>query len=231
MSVLLKPIILPPMPTDSPAWFDEFVRQNYLILVQYVNALTTGGGGLADPGSNGIVVRTALNVTVARTLATDATIIITDPSGVAGNPAFSRAALTGDVTAPAGSNVTTLSAAAVARFAGMAGLDGQDGIDGFDGLRGASGPPGPQGIPGASGPDGEDGQDGLPGLPGAAGLAGVLSVRGDENIAVTLSNSELTVQLIDLDKRFRRLLLWVMENFNEIPANLENDAELAVQEN
>jgi len=41
---------------------------------------------LADPGSNGIVVRTALNTTVARTLAEGTAITITDPDGVAGDP-------------------------------------------------------------------------------------------------------------------------------------------------
>jgi len=41
---------------------------------------------LADPGSNGIVVRTALNTTTARTLAEGTAITITDPDGVAGDP-------------------------------------------------------------------------------------------------------------------------------------------------
>jgi hypothetical protein len=56
-----------------------------------------GGGGLADPGGNGIVVRTALNVTINRTLtAPVAGLGITNPDGVAGNPTF---ALTNDLGA------------------------------------------------------------------------------------------------------------------------------------
>ena len=49
----------------------------------------TPGAGLPDPGSNGIVVRTALNTTVARTLIVSSPIVITNGNGVAGNPAFS----------------------------------------------------------------------------------------------------------------------------------------------
>jgi len=44
-------------------------------------------GGLGDPGANGIVVRTALNTTAARTLTSSgATITITNANGVSGNP-------------------------------------------------------------------------------------------------------------------------------------------------
>lgn len=51
-----------------------------------------GGGGLGDPGSNGIVVRTALNTTTARSLTAPAAgITITNPDGVAGNPTFALA--------------------------------------------------------------------------------------------------------------------------------------------
>src|SRR5262245_38864657 len=46
-----------------------------------------GGGGMADPGANGIMVRTALNVSVARSLAGASTgLAITNADGVAGNP-------------------------------------------------------------------------------------------------------------------------------------------------
>ncbi len=50
------------------------------------------GGGLADPGGNGIVVRTALNTTVNRTLTGDAEIVVANGDGVAGNPTLSIAA-------------------------------------------------------------------------------------------------------------------------------------------
>lgn len=46
-----------------------------------------GGGGLGDPGSNGIVVRTALNTTAARTLtAGSSKLSITNADGTGGNP-------------------------------------------------------------------------------------------------------------------------------------------------
>jgi hypothetical protein len=49
-----------------------------------------GGGGLPDPGSSGLVIRTALNTTVARTLTgTTNQVIITNGTGVSGNPTFS----------------------------------------------------------------------------------------------------------------------------------------------
>lgn len=73
-----------------------------------------GSGGIPDPGANGIVVRTALSTTTARTItAADTSITVTDGNGVAANPTLSRAALTGDVTASAGSNATTIANDAV----------------------------------------------------------------------------------------------------------------------
>jgi len=46
-----------------------------------------GGGSLGDPGSNGFVVRTALDTTLARTIAGTANlIVVTNGDGVAGNP-------------------------------------------------------------------------------------------------------------------------------------------------
>jgi hypothetical protein len=50
-------------------------------------APAASAGGLGDPGANGIVVRTALNTTTARTITSSgATITITNANGVAGNP-------------------------------------------------------------------------------------------------------------------------------------------------
>lgn len=49
------------------------------------------GAGLPDPGSNGIVVRTALNTTIARTLTAGTGITVTNGSGVAGNPTVTLA--------------------------------------------------------------------------------------------------------------------------------------------
>ena len=46
-----------------------------------------GGGGMGDPGANGIMVRTALNTSVARTItAGSSKVSVTDGSGVAANP-------------------------------------------------------------------------------------------------------------------------------------------------
>lgn len=101
-----------------------------------------GGGGVADPGGNGIMVRTALNVTTARSLAAGSTkITVTNADGTAGNPTIDVAeanltianiggsvpatkmpALTGDVTTTAGAVATTIAANAVtnAKMATMA---------------------------------------------------------------------------------------------------------------
>ncbi len=46
----------------------------------------TPGAGLPDPGSNGFVVRTALNTVVARTLTVSTPLSISNATGVAGNP-------------------------------------------------------------------------------------------------------------------------------------------------
>jgi hypothetical protein len=56
----------------------------------WVNKVDMSGfGGLPDPGSNGIVARTALNTTAARTLTgTSNRISITNGSGASGNPTF-----------------------------------------------------------------------------------------------------------------------------------------------
>ena len=48
--------------------------------------------GSGDPGANGIMVRTALNTTVARTLTGDAEIVVTNGDGVAGAPTLNIAA-------------------------------------------------------------------------------------------------------------------------------------------
>jgi hypothetical protein len=51
---------------------------------------TGGGGGIADPGANGVLVRTALNTTVARTITGTANqITVTNGTGVSGNPTLS----------------------------------------------------------------------------------------------------------------------------------------------
>lgn len=56
------------------------------VLINGVPLVIVPGGGLGDPGSNGVVIRTALNTTVARTLTVSAPITIANGTGVAGNP-------------------------------------------------------------------------------------------------------------------------------------------------
>lgn len=52
--------------------------------------VNAGGGGMADPGSNGILARTALNTTVARTLTgTTNQVNVANGDGVSGNPTLS----------------------------------------------------------------------------------------------------------------------------------------------
>ena len=65
---------------------------------------TTGGGGMADPGANGMVVRTALNTTSARTLTgTTNQITVTNGDGVSGNPTLS---LPSAITTPGSLTIT-----------------------------------------------------------------------------------------------------------------------------
>lgn len=65
-------------------------------------------GGLADPGSNGVVVRTALDTTTARSLTQPAAgITITNSDGVSGNPTF---ALADDLSAVEGLSGTGMAA-------------------------------------------------------------------------------------------------------------------------
>lgn len=55
---------------------------------------STSGGGLLDPGGNGIVVRTSVNVTAPRTITAGSGIGVTNGSGVGGNPTISLVPLT-----------------------------------------------------------------------------------------------------------------------------------------
>ena len=52
-----------------------------------MSPFTGGSGGMADPGSNGILVRTATNITTARTITgTSNRLSVTNGDGVSGNP-------------------------------------------------------------------------------------------------------------------------------------------------
>jgi hypothetical protein len=75
-----------------------------------------GGTGLGDPGANGIVVRSAFNTTIVRSLAAGSgNISVTNGSGVSGNPTvdvntsslFASPTFTGTMTAPDGTTNTS----------------------------------------------------------------------------------------------------------------------------
>lgn len=83
---------------DTPVAADEFffydvggADYNKVTLANLATALGVPASALADPGSNGIVVRTALNTTTARTLTASATAgqegaTVSNGDGVSGNP-------------------------------------------------------------------------------------------------------------------------------------------------
>jgi hypothetical protein len=100
------------------------VSNGTLTCVGSVCTITTGGGGgsgLADPGANGVVVRTSAGVTVARTLAGTANrIVITNGTGVSGNPTFDIGSDVVTLTGTQSLTNKTLSVPTVADFTNAA---------------------------------------------------------------------------------------------------------------
>ena len=68
---------------------------------------TGDGSGMADPGSNGIVVRTASNVTTARTITAGSGIAVSNGDGVSGNPTISQTYSLSHITISGGSTTFT----------------------------------------------------------------------------------------------------------------------------
>lgn len=186
------------LPVKDPTTWQDFlaVLQWANTFKKYVDGLGSGAG-VADPGANGIMVRTAPNVTVARTLLAGANIAIGFPDGVAGNPVISATAGSGEVNTA--SNVGT---AGVGVFDGKVGVDLQfrklnplssritialdaanQKID-FD-VPGGSGA-GVVGMPGMDGQDGDIGPPGVAGQAGAAGAPGAPGVAGAVGQAIFL---------------------------------------------
>lgn len=62
-------------------------------------ACATAGGALADPGGNGVLVRTALNTTSAVSIAATSPVTVTNADGTAGNPTLACATCTTNASA------------------------------------------------------------------------------------------------------------------------------------
>lgn len=109
-----------PNPTPPPC---PQIRQFYNVSgafqqIDCNGVITTisSGANLQDPGANGIVVRTAVNTTVARTLVGTANrIVITNPDGVAGAPTID----VGSTVATSGNNLSFFAATTSAQLAGV----------------------------------------------------------------------------------------------------------------
>ncbi len=75
------------LPATLPASAGCLQIDNAGAISQTGSACGSGGSGLGDPGANGIVVRTGVNVTTARSLAAGSSkVTVTNADGTAGNP-------------------------------------------------------------------------------------------------------------------------------------------------
>lgn len=80
----------------------------------YVKTAVDSAAGFTDPGANGIVVRTAVNTSTARTISAGTGISISNGNGVSGNPTITNTGVTsvdgstGSVTINIGTKIAAL---------------------------------------------------------------------------------------------------------------------------
>ncbi len=88
----------------------------------YVKTAVDSASGFGDPGANGVVVRTALNTSTARTITAGTGITVTNGTGVSGNPTITNSGVTsvdgatGAVTIDIGAKIAALSYGAVGTY-------------------------------------------------------------------------------------------------------------------
>jgi hypothetical protein len=88
----------------------------------YVKTAVDSAAGFTDPGANGVVVRTALNTSTARTITAGTGITVTNGTGVSGNPTITNSGVTsvdgatGAVTLDIGAKIAALSYGAVGTY-------------------------------------------------------------------------------------------------------------------
>lgn len=91
----------------------------------YVKTATDAISSFGDPGANGVVVRTALNTSTARTITAGTGITVTNGTGVSGNPTITNSGVT---SVDSSTGAITLSA--LAAFGKSLGTDGYQKLPG-----------------------------------------------------------------------------------------------------